>query len=232
MQKPFVSFTAVGAYHTANGTENQDAIFTGGNDRYRAAALADGVSTCPNSAAGAQLAAREAVKLFTERAEFFFAYAPADVARFTVDHVRCRLQAAADEAGCPEDALSSTLMCASYDRKNRTLLTLNLGDGLILGLWNGKLRVLSQPFNSAEGGGCCVTTTENAAAAAHVAFTNENLPDTVLLCTDGAWREMYGGAMPKPEVKAMLLSRDFGALGRFLAASGSFDDCSFVAMKL
>ncbi len=225
----FYPFTAVGTYHLANGGENQDAICTITDKKYRAAALADGVSTCPRAKQGAVIASEAAAKLFTEKGDYFFVYSPENIARFTVEHVLYKLQTAAEEAGeAPED-YSSTLMCVAYDRAARRLLCFNLGDGLILGLTDERIRVLSQPFNSSLGG-CCVTTTVNAAAAVSAAVYTEDLPDTVLLLTDGAWQQLYDGSYLKPEIRTLLSARDFAALGDYLAASGSTDDCSFIAM--
>ena len=209
-------------------TENQDALCFGDNERFEVIALADGVSTCGMARRGADLTSRAATNLLLKKGQFFLSFEEKKTAESVLAHVLFKLGEDANEKSIPVEAYSSTLACVLFDKETEKLLCLNLGDGLILGIENGCCRVIAKPSDSSHG--CCVTTTKNAQEEMCVKILERGNLTSVILLTDGAWRQMLVNNRLREDAAALLESEAFDELKEFFSQHQSEDDYSFIAM--
>lgn len=222
-------YSRTGARHAASGVENQDAIRFGRNERYSAIALADGVSACSEARAGAELASGELVRLLLKTDEQLRSLENRQLARFLLSRIRYQLEQRAAQEGCAPEEYSSTAAAALWDRQENRLLCFNLGDGMILAQGGGS-RILAMPSDSAEG--CCSTTTQGACRMTELKLVDSAGLQAVLICSDGAWRQLFHKTRLKPEASALLEACDWAGLEAYLAGQDCADDCSFVSLEL
>lgn len=210
--------------------ENQDVVCSGKNGRYEVISLADGVTSCQEARAGAEIASRAVTELFLRCGGYFLGSRGAETAGLALSHVlhelRCRAEADAQELR----EYSSTVSSVLYDRRTKRLLLFHLGDSLVIAAGGGSCRVLAVPSDST--GGCCVTTTRNAAEMAAVYVLEAGELETVFICSDGAWGRMFAQNRLRPEVRRLLAGGQRGALQAYLAEQETADDCSFISMEL
>lgn len=219
-----------GQYHKQNDSCNQDYICTEVNGKISVISLADGVSSCRKARAGAETAGRAITHLLSRRGDVMMEYDSREIARIANSHVVYELEKAAEADNNPVTDYSSTVSSVMYDRSSGKMLIYNLGDCIILTVSDGTCRIAAMPCDSRCG--CCVTTTVNAESEAVAEVINTERIDSVVICSDGAWREMFRGCRLKDEVEAMLVRGRYDELSRFLTKCGCHDDNSFVAMKV
>lgn len=219
-----------GAYHLDRGMENQDAGRWSGNKRCFGLFLADGVSACGEARRGAETACRAMEQLMMQRGEYFLDMDSREAAAYFVSHMRYELERKAGADGKPVEEYSSTMACALLDAQSGRLQVFNLGDGLIGGVRNGRFLVLASPDDSSRG--CCTTTTADAAARAAVGVIPAEELDSLFLCSDGAWRQMFAGSRLRPELQEMIEKGNYQGLSVWLEKTGSFDDCSFISLDM
>lgn len=221
--------SCMGQHHTAAGGENQDALcfVERGNDRV--ISLADGVSACRKARTGAEIASRTITKLMAEEGRNLLGGDRARCGEQILSRILTQLEECSQEEGTALREYSSTVASVLVDRDGREALYFNLGDSLILGVDGGKCRILSMPGDSSQG--CCVTTTKNAAAAADMGRVMLGTTERVLICSDGAWREMYGRTRLRPEVYPLLVEGRWEELERFFRERECDDDYSIIAIE-
>lgn len=219
----------IGARHSAEQTENQDALCFGENDRYTVISLADGVSTCKEAKAGAEIASRAVTELLLKKGDYFLEFDRDQIAEFIIAHIFYELKQKAQADLQEVEAYSSTIASVLFDKKTRRLLCFSLGDSLIAATDSGGYRVMIRPADSTNG--CCVTTTEKASLLAQVNKTNVGTLDTILICSDGAWGQMYQNNRLKPEVSGMLTAHRLDELREYLIRQNGADDYSFISMN-
>ena len=56
--------------------------------------------------------------------------------------------------------------------------------------------------------------------------------ESILICSDGAWTQMFEKGKLKPEVMEFLGNSQFDAVKEFLNSQNCFDDYSFIALDL
>lgn len=223
-------FSAAGTYHKNLEAENQDAVSFEQNENFAVIALADGASDCSEAKQGAETACQAAANLLLKKGEYFFSCGKSEIAELVLGHVLYELKASAEKAGQALEAYSSTLACAAFDRKNKKLLLLNLGDSLLLGVRDGNCRVLSMPADTAEG--CCMTTTKGAEEKIFVEIYEHAQMDSVIIFSNGAWRALFERNRLSPMPEYFIASGRYERLRRYLEGKNSPDDCSFVSMEL
>lgn len=222
--------SCVGNYHAAAGEGNQDALCSADRGESRVISLADGVSTCCKARAGAEIASRVITELMAEEGQTFLRRDDAEWGRQILGHILSRLEKRSQREGNALKDYSSTVASVLVDQEKGELLYFNLGDSLILGVDRGKCRVLSMPGDSSQG--CCVTTTKNAAAGADMGKVSVGTTERVLICSDGAWRELYRRNRLRPEVSSLLAGGEWKELKRFFRERNCGDDYSVIAMEL
>ncbi len=219
-----------GLRHRTNGESNQDSVCTAAKGRYIAVTLADGVSSCTDAKAGADIASRALNDLLFRKAEFFFQFDEKQIADIVVSHILFELskQASADSRDVNE--YSSTVSSILIDTKQKKALLIQLGDGMIIGTEYGKSVILVPPDDSSLG--CCVTTTKNAAQAVRVKNVDTRTMDSIAVYSDGAWKQMFSDCRLKPEVASLLIRKEYDQLEEFLKQQNGADDYSFVSVDL
>ena len=219
-----------GTYHTARNMENQDVVRCKTDRRFSVITLADGVSACRQARRGAAVACKAVTDLLSRKGEYFLSFAQKDCALFITSHVLRELQEIAAGSHQPTEEYSSTVASVLYDAEHRRMLYWNLGDSLILAMGKKGCRVLSAPADSR--GGCPVTTTENAQNAVDTGVIDTADVESVMICSDGAWRQMMHGRKLNDTVMQLLLRRDYQGLRSYLEVHSCADDCSFISMAV
>ncbi len=220
----------MGKRHALADGENQDAVCHENSKDLCVISLADGVSTCKEARHGAIIASQAITNLFLKKGERFLKCADKQIADFALSHILTELKRKAADTSQPVEAYSSTVASVLVDKKEKRMLCFNLGDGIIIAAGKGRCKVLGMPADSTSG--CCVTTTKRAENMAFVKICDIGSIDSVVICSDGAWREMFSKNKLKPEVGCMLSNNEYDALGSFLIKQNCFDDFSFVSMDM
>ena len=222
--------SSIGTKHSAANQENQDAICSGKTGQYTAISLADGVSTCEEAKVGAEIASQVINNLFLKKGKYFWGFDDAQIAELAISHILYELNQRAEADKKEVNEYSSTIASVLYDQKKKRLLYFSVGDSMILATGMGGCRVLAMPSNSMLG--CCTTTTGHASAMATAKVINVDFLESIIICSDGAWRQMYAKNRLKPEVAKLLFKRKFDGLRDYLISQNSVDDCSFISLDL
>lgn len=218
----------MGSYHALTCGENQDALCHGKNRDFCVITLADGVSTCKQAKCGAAIASQSITNLFLKKGSYFLGFENDQIADFAISHIMSELKRHAEDTSCPVEEYSSTVASVLVDKRKNKILCLNLGDSVILAVDNRKCKVICMPADSSSG--CCVTTTKRAANMATVKICDLGSMESIVICSDGAWREMFAKNRLKPEVAQMLISNEYDALRDYLNSQNCFDDYSFISL--
>lgn len=219
-----------GMNHAINNQGNQDAVCSKTLGDYMVISLADGVGSCAEAQTGADVACEAVTSLLAEKGEWFFRFDEKRIAELILEHVQYEIKKTAREENKPPEEYASTIASVIFDKRRRRLLCFNLGDGIIIGTENSKCKILSMPFESEDG--CCVTMTENAVSETNAQIMKSNQIESVIICSDGAWKHFFSRYRLTPQIKQMLIMQDYDALGGFLRHQECSDDYSFIAMEL
>ena len=219
-----------GKYHNEMGEENQDVLCCAQNNKFSVISLADGVSACQEAKKGAEIACRAITELFFKKADHFLEFDRELLTELVLSHIlfELRRQAEADSKDLAD--YSSTIESVLVDKRRERMLCFNLGDNIIMAAGMGKCRVLSMPADSSSG--CCTTTTTGASSMASVNIFYTDGIESVVLCSDGAWKQMFNKNRLKPEVFSMISNNDYDRLKDFLSKQNCFDDYSFISMDI
>lgn len=220
----------MGMHHAQTNGENQDALCYGKSKDLCVISLADGVSTCKEAKRGALIASQALTNLFLKKGDHFLEFEKEQIADFAVSHILCELKQEILKSPNPVENFSSTVASVLVDRKHKRMLCFNLGDGMILGAVDGTCKILSMPGDSSSG--CCVTTTRRAETMASVKLCDVDAMDSVVICSDGAWKEMFQRNRLKPEVASMISGSEYDALKNYLIDQNCFDDYSFISLDM
>lgn len=143
-----------GSRHEAQGIPCQDAVCllqqtdqsTG--HLISAAVLCDGAGSASFSREGAQAVSRAAAEILTCNFSFLENSGRDKARKYVLTKLQETLKAEAEKLGCMQRQLASTLIAVALDETARTILSVHLGDGAILGLKkDGKVVCLSRPEN-------------------------------------------------------------------------------------
>lgn len=222
-------FTGLGSWHREMNKGNEDVISHRQNSQFAVISLADGVSSCKGAKQGAEIASEAITNLLLKKSEFFFEYCSSQVANFVTSHILCELKQHAIENCTEVNDYSSTIASVLIDRKNKKMIGINLGDGLIVAVKHKQCITICSPSNSING--AYVTTTRNAAGLASVQFLDITFCDSIMICSDGAWKLMYRKNRLKPEIESMIIGNQYEKLKEYLQKQDSFDDYSFVSVN-
>ncbi len=220
----------MGAYHAGTNGDNQDAICHRETADYSVISLADGVSSCSRAKSGAVIASSAATNLFLKKGDHFLEFSEKQIADFLLSHILFELKRQAEKDKTELEAYSSTVSSVLVDKKNHRMLCVNLGDSIILGIGNGRCRVLAAPSDSSSG--CCTTTTTAAARMLTVRIMDSDPFDSVIICSDGAWRPMFTQNKLRNDISDWLKDQDYDSLRSYLLRQERYDDCTFISLAL
>lgn len=223
-------FTRPGEYHNFDPMQNQDALCIAQDERYIVLTLADGVSSCRQAKAGATIACQALNDLLLHHASLLFSMEEGQITDLVLMQIHHCLKQQADKDRQDVTEYSSTLAGVLVDAQSHQVLLIQLGDSIILGTAGDKTQVLAAPADSRYG--CPVTTTQNVEKTMTVNTLDWGELDSILLCSDGAWRYLFQQNIVKPEVNNWLLHRRYDCLEEYLSQQHCFDDNSFMAVDL
>lgn len=211
------------------GLENQDYADYIENDDFVVLALADGVSSELKSKIGARLAVDSILELFAEKGEFFFEFDNKTAIHIILEHILFKLTKEAYSNGRSINDYSSTLAAVMVNKKNKIGLLFNLGDSTILGFRDNKGYVLSKPFNTVYG--TCVTTTRNAKSAVSLTIMDLEGFTSVMLLSDGLWKNMLKGGCIVLGDEEMVTGTNFGNLYDYIKYNDFNDDATVITLS-
>lgn len=217
------SYSKTGTWHRRQGWDNDDRLLFWENDRFAAAAAADGASSCAMAAAGAELSCRAAVDFLQIEGERLREFDDRELAYLLTEHVLYYLEEAAAKAERPVTDYAGTLMAAFIDKKRSEAILVSLGDGTVFAAENPGLRILLNPRQF--GGRPCLTTTKNASAAMQILRITLAPGASVVLATDG-----FSGAGQRKQIAGLLSAGNWDGLSALLDAAAAADDCSYLAV--
>lgn len=217
----------IGTHHRDTHGENQDALCHAQDRNYCVISLADGVSTCKEGKSGAEIASRAITDLLFKKGKKLMEFENRQIAKFALSHILYELKQCADDNSEDVEEYSSTVASVLIDKKKKRMLCFNLGDGIIMTVSNGKCRVIAMPSDSSLG--CYVTTTIGASSVVTVKLLDTDSIESVVIFSDGAWKQMYNKNKLKPEVIEMLVNNEYDGVKDFLIKQKSFDDYSFIS---
>ena len=225
-----IEFSGTGAFHRDTNGENQDALFHAQNKEYCVISLADGVSTCKRAKTGAEIASRAITNLFFKKGPYFLEAEKKQISEFAVSHILYELKQQAEIDFSSVEDYSSTITSVLVDKVNKRILCFNIGDGIIIASRKGQCRILAMPSDSSRG--CCVTTTKNVASMASVDMYDTSSIESIVICSDGAWKKMFDKNRLKPEIEKVLVNSEFDSLKSFLTEQKCYDDYSFISFRM
>lgn len=222
------TLSETGSYHKSKNLPNQDVVYSAENERFCFSALADGVTSCPKGDVGARLACRSIADMLLESGEYYFGFSGEKTALYVIGQILENLDLEAKEEGRSINDYSSTLMFVLYDKIKKKFLYFSIGDGIILGGKKDGCKVICQPgFGDA---GSFATTTKGVENIAFVGIGDAYEYDSLLMCSDGAWRKMYLRDRMKNEPKLMIQMGNYTGLSEFLRSKDDYDDYSYVSL--
>jgi len=222
--------SVTGMYHKDNNEENQDALFFGENKRFTVITLADGVSKCKEGKAGALVAGKALTDLFLRKGDYFIEFKKEQTVDFAISHILYELRKKSETDKKNIEDYSSTIASVLLDKKAKKLLYFSIGDSIIITVKNKNCDIIAKPLDSSLG--CCVTTTKGVEKAVKTDIINMFGIDSVLICSDGAWRNMFEMGKLNNEVKEFIINNEHDKLKQFIEHSNSFDDSSFIFVNL
>ena len=194
--------------------ENQDTICYGENMNFFVISLADGVSDCSESKCGAEIASKSIANLLLKKGDHFWQFEEEKIAELVLSHILYELNERAMKDSKDINEYSSTIACVLVDKNKDKMLSYSIGDSIILAIGNGRSRVLAMPSDSLSG--CCVTTTRNVGMMTSIKILDTVSIESIVICSDGAWQQMYTKNSLKVEVAAMLANNEYDELKNIL----------------
>lgn len=220
-----------GRHHNFNNACNQDSVMYSENKRFCAMVLADGVSSCSESAKGAEIVCSALTQYLLKHGERLFCMQNYEIAGCITSHILYKLDMTSKkEMKNDINEYSSTVACILCDRKTRKMLYFSIGDSLIIATKCNKCSIVAMPSDSRNG--CYVTTTENVSSLAKVGIIETDEINSVIICSDGAWRLMYSRNRLDQNIKSLLIAQNYSGLKNILIKKERYDDCSFISVDL
>lgn len=220
----------MGEGHAKTINENQDVVFHKKNERYTVISLADGTSSCKMAKKGAELACKGITELLLDKSDYFFTNEKEKIIETLLTHIIYLLDNEAKNNDIDIDEYSSTLTSVLYDRIEKKLLVFSVGDSAIFISGNGKCNLIMAPVDDYKG--TYVTTTRDVSKKVFLDIFDKQKMDSLVICSDGAWTEMYDRNRLKPEVMDYLMNMEYEELKKYLVNKKCYDDYSFIAMDL
>ena len=196
------------------------------NERYKFIALADGVSECTNGKDGADIACETVAQLFLSCGNLFFNSIPEKAAYLIISEVLDRLSKKSNSKDENVRSYSSTLCFACLDNESKKILTFQLGDSCIFTVSEKGVEKTNLQYENA------FTTTLNAEDYVQIKFIDATTINSIMLCSDGAWKLMYDGALLINGVIADIKETRLSAVDNYFDYLCPNDDCSYIFMDL
>lgn len=215
-------------FHEVNGLPNQDRVFYSENADAVFLAVADGVTACKNSGKGAQIACESAAKIMLEEVDYIFRSDEEKIAYILLSYIQDKILQE-DENG---QSYASTLSFVCINKKTGKVMTFELGDSCIFLIRHSDM-VPVKPIETAGDNYCCATMTEEADRQVTITFTDVKEIDSVLICTDGAWRTMVpDGRVVDTDLKKAVVEGNTDEIDQYFDGTELSDDCTLLLYRV
>lgn len=185
-----ISYEACGRGHEKENIPCQDKALIKKNKDMYIIALADGAGSCKKSHYGASIVIDYAAKIIEENFDFLINNNNGvEVKKKIVEYLIMKLQDESLKLNCTVKELSSTLLLACI-KKDKFLL-MHIGDGVIGGIRNGKIEVLSTPFNGEYSNSTVFVTSKKASEYMKIYRGNVAEFESFVLMSDGTCESLY-----------------------------------------
>ena len=224
-------FSQAGTYHGSDEKNNQDAMVSDSNERFAVIVLADGVSSCKKGGEGAKITVETVKELFLKHAERLFLMEDVSIKQVISSKIKDELKTQAEKDGIDYEEYASTLCAILVDKKQNKAMFTSIGDSLILGVKNQEVYIVTPPADSRNGIPTTVMTDLSYYKVGKLQPEKGELAvDSFIACSDGAWKELYRRGRLRPEVKEMIVKRDYKGVTEFLKDRHTADDCTFITL--
>lgn len=231
-----------GRGHISEGIPCQDKVFTINEPHVSVISLADGAGSQKFSHIGAETVCRVTAEFFKEHCDEFTAGNPEELKTELYRTLITNLEIKSQENNCTSiKELASTLLCIAVCKDK--VITVHIGDGIIVERNNGVLSVLSDADNGEYANQTTFVTSSSAMEHFRLSITPlEPYTDAFFIMSDGSMDSLYNPVKKKPSV-ALSTFADMGMklppefiddeLRKFFEDSirkRTFDDCSMCVL--
>ncbi len=223
-----LQFSLVGSFHSQKNAKNEDVILRKSTENFELIALADGASCCKYARIGAKIACQTVVDLFLGCFSLFFNSSLEKCTRLITDEIYKRLLSFSSEKGCDVTELSSTLCFACLNKQTRRIFLFQLGDSNIYLISQCEVSSLCPKIKQRQG----FTANKDAYRYANVFFSDVSSFNSVLLCSDGAWKLMYNKNIFDKNLCEYLKQKHYSRLLSFIVSKTRPDDTSCILLDL
>jgi len=233
--------TTAGRSHISAGGTCQDKVYSYAARGAYAIALSDGAGSVEHSETGAQCAVTAVCQFITANFDRIIAIENAiEAKRLILDYVLEQLRSEAARHGYELDSLAGTLLFVAI--KDNSCIVGHIGDGVICGLRNDELFVVSAPSNGEFANSTTFTTSPGAMADFRIKRLNTAGIEGFCLMSDGSGTSLYDNRTAEiaPMVYKVILATKllspeegkeyFSSLLNDLLKPRTSDDCSIIAI--
>lgn len=222
-------YTRAGLYHEERGEENQDAVCWNRENGIAVLSLADGVSSCRRGGEGARIAAAVVRDELMKNREAYLQNTAVKRSGSLLSAVIRELENVSREEGILPEEYSSTMSGVLVDENIGKMYYCHLGDSMIMMIKNHTVQLIGRPDTSTDGTVC--TTTQDAYEAFSEGIVSLDSVTSIMLCSDGIWREMYKRGHLIPGFRSILVADDIPKLIEYFETHEVIDDIGLIAVK-
>ena len=217
-------YTKKGIYHRQRKEGSGDIVRGLDNGDFAVLVMADGVSSCKYGAEGAGIVSSCAMDYVYKQYSIFH-FLPKEWPVFMLNLLKKQLNTVAENNNDLCEEYSTTLMVLVIDRVRGIMHYCNIGDGILMAIGEKKCPLICMP----QGGesGCPVITTKGIEKKMISGEMNLDDVNSVMMCSDGTWEMMYNHNILKPEIKEILLRKNYVEFKEYIKEAHNTDDCSF-----
>lgn len=216
-------FSKTGSYHASRREVNQDCVMAEDTPSYTVLVLADGATGCREGREGAMLACQAAMQIVRQEGRDFFQGTEKKIAYLLEEHILYFLE----NEGHGGDALAdcgSTLELVFIEKETGRCVMMNLGDGAVFSVKNGKINWRLAPRRF--GRNPALTTTKDASRVIDVKRADLSDGERIFLCSDGFLDELAD-----PAVLQAVMDGRIEDLKEKLGGMDMPDDCSYITAE-
>lgn len=186
------------------------------------------MTACENSDKGAEIACESAAKIMLDEVDYIFRSDAEKIAHILISYIREKILQT-DKNGL---SYASTLSFVCINKKTKKVMTFELGDSCIYLIKQSDI-VPVKPFCDTEDNYCCATMTDGAQRQVKITFIDADEVDSVLICSDGAWKTMYvNGTDVDNRIKEAIIEINTDEIDRYFDETETTDDCTLLLYQV